>query len=130
MLEERNDLTGGDLKDARPKFGGNFGQPEVEFTLHREASRTFAQMTGANVGRQMAIILDGVVYSAPVIKDRISGGQGVINGVSVDEARDLSLTLRAGALPAPVDIVFDNEVGPTLGQDSIRAGKYSAMIGL
>ncbi|MGH7442884.1 MAG: protein translocase subunit SecD, partial [bacterium] len=132
MLIESNLLmTGAMLSDARVDFSGSqFGAPEIAFELTPQGEGLFASITEENVGRQLAIILDGVVQSAPVIKGRIGGGRGVIEGqFTVDQAKDLALVLRSGALPAPLKVVNKYVVGPTLGQDTIRSGFLAAVIG-
>jgi preprotein translocase subunit SecD len=103
----------------------------VNLTLNREGARKFARVSEANVGRQLAIVLDEKVHMAPVIRTRIPDGRAIIEGSSsVEEASDLAIVLRAGALPAPVDIIEERTVGPSLGADSIRAGALSAILGL
>jgi preprotein translocase subunit SecD len=102
----------------------------VELILNASGSRLFEQITGANVRRRLAIVLDNRVYSAPVIQERIGGGRASITGsFDIKEARDLAIVLRAGALPAPVEIVEERTVGPSLGQDSIRQGVNSFIVG-
>ena len=115
-------LTGDVLQDARVTIG-DFNEPIVGVTFDSKGAREFEQVTGANVGKRMAIVLDGTVYSAPVIRDRISGGRAVIEGVfTTNEANDLAVILRAGALPAPLRTLQDLTVGPSLGRDSIEKG--------
>ncbi|UCE64713.1 MAG: protein translocase subunit SecD [Nitrospirota bacterium] len=115
-------LTGDVLQDARVTIG-DFNEPIVGVTFDSKGAREFEQITGANVGKRMAIVLDGTVYSAPVIRDRISGGRAVIEGVfTTNEANDLAVILRAGALPAPLRTLQDLTVGPSLGRDSIEKG--------
>jgi preprotein translocase subunit SecD len=123
-------MTGEVISDARHR-PGQFGEsPYVEVTLNSRGARLFERITSDNVGRQLAIVLDGKVQSAPVIRERIGGGRAVITGnFSLDEARDLAIVLRAGALPAPVSIAEERTVGPSLGYDSIRAGTRSFLIG-
>ena len=122
-------LTGNDLVDAKVQMG-QYGTPVVWFKFSPEGGRKFAELTGDNVGKKLAIILDDKVYSDPVIKTRISGGEGIIEGsFNLDDAKDLSLVLRAGALPAPVKIINKYVVGPSLGADSIAKGQKSIMIG-
>ncbi len=129
VLEKKRLLTGADLKDAKVEVG-RYGSPVVGFELSPQGGRRFAEITGDNVGRRLAIILDNRIYSAPVIKTRISGGRGIIEGnFTLEEARDLALILRAGALPAPVKIINKYIVGPSLGKDSIEKGKKSIIIG-
>lgn len=124
-------LTGALLQTARVGNGGEYGLPDVEFKFNPEGGKIFSMLTAANVGKRLAIVLDGVVYSAPVIKGRIPGGSGIIEGnFSVDDARKLAIVLRSGALPAPVHIIEERTVGPTLGEDSIRAGFMASAIGL
>ncbi len=123
-------LTGDLLSDARVAFDRQFNEPYVSLTFNSSGARIFERITEKNVGRRLAIILDGNVYSAPVIKEKISGGNAMISGgFSVDEARDLAIILRAGALPAPVNIIQNVTVGPTLGRDSIEAGVRAILLG-
>jgi SecD/SecF fusion protein len=98
--------------------------------MNDEGTRKWARITGANIDKQIAIVLDGTVFSAPVVKSKIPNGSSVINGLaSAEEARDLEIVLKAGALPAPVRIVEERTVGASLGEDSIRAGLYSVLAG-
>ena len=121
-------LTGDVLQDARVTIG-EFNEPIVGVTFDSKGAREFEQVTGANVGKRMAIVLDGTVYSAPVIRDRISGGRAVIEGVfTTNEANDLAVILRAGALPAPLRTLQDLTVGPSLGRDSIEKGLNTTII--
>jgi preprotein translocase subunit SecD len=123
-------LKGDSLVDARVTTD-SFGRPLISFKLNAEGGREFGRITGANVGRQLAILMDDKVYSAPVIKSAIPGGSGVIEGrFSDEEAKDLALVLRAGSLPAPLKITSQNVVGPTLGADSVRKGTMAAFYGL
>jgi preprotein translocase subunit SecD len=123
-------MTGEVIADARHRPGQFGDSPYVEFTLDSRGGRIFERVTAENTGRQLAIVLDGRVQSAPVIRERIGGGRGIIEGgFSLDEARDLAIVLRAGALPAPVTIAEERTVGPSLGQDSIDAGLRSFTIG-
>jgi preprotein translocase subunit SecD len=128
---ERGVIMAGDvISDARHR-PGQFGEsPYVAITLDSRGARIFERVTSENVGRQLAIVLDGKVQSAPVIRERIGGGRAVISGsFTLDEARDLAIVLRAGALPAPVSIAEERTVGPSLGRDSIDAGIKSFKIG-
>lgn len=120
-------LTGDVLQDAQVRIDTRFNQPYVWIKFDGVGARLFEQVTGENVGKRMAIVLDGVSYSSPVIKDRIGGGEAIIEG-SFDhkEATDLAIVLRAGSLPAPVNIIQNITVGPTLGLDSIKKGVLSA----
>ncbi|MBC7186894.1 MAG: protein translocase subunit SecD [Calditrichaeota bacterium] len=135
FVKKEPELVGAYLKTADVAFGGGessvrAGQAEVHFELNSEGAKIFRRVTGANVGRFLAIVLDGKVYSAPRIKERIPGGSGRIEGsFTREEARDLAVVLRAGALPAPVEVIEERTVGPSLGQDSIEKGKLSAIIG-
>ena len=130
LLFSKTLMTGAAIKTAQVQFGGNFNEPYVSVELNAHGSRTFDQITKDNVGRQLAIILDQIVQSAPVIQERISGGQAQITGAfTPDEAADLAIVLRAGALPAPVQIVQNVTVGPSLGLDSINKGLVSGLVG-
>ena len=123
VLEARTLMTGEYIKDARVRPGEQLQGPYVELILNDQGGRLFEQITAANVKRRMAIVLDNNVYSAPVIQERIGGGRASITGsFDIKEARDLSIVLRAGALPAPVEIVEERTVGPSLGSDSITSG--------
>lgn len=131
LLKKQSILTGDLLTDAKMKIGGEFGnEPYVAIEFNSEGARLFDQVTAANVGKRLAIILDSTVYSAPNIKERISGGKASITGgFTVDEAKDLAIVLRAGALPAPVKVIQNITIGPTLGQDSIRKGLQASALG-
>lgn len=122
-------LTGDLLQDAQVKIDTRFNQPYVWLRFDAVGAKIFEQITAENIGKRMAIVLDNVSYSSPVIKDRISGGEAVIEG-SFDhkEATDLAIVLRAGSLPAPVKIIQNITVGPTLGKDSVTKGSYSAIV--
>ncbi len=122
-------LTGRLLQDAQVRINNQFNQPYVWMKFNAEGARIFERVTGENVGKRMAVILDGVSYSSPVIKDRIGGGEAVIEGnFDHKEASDLAIVLRAGSLPAPVKVIQNITVGPTLGMDSIKKGLVSAII--
>ena len=122
-------LTGADLDNARVETGGDYGMPVVAFKFKPDSGAKFSNLTAANVGKNMAIVLDGQVYSAPVIKGRISGGSGIIEGqFTVEDAKNLAIILRAGALPAPVRIIEERTIGPTVGEDSIKAGVRATLI--
>ena len=123
-------ITGRDLRNAKPTLD-EYNTPAVSFTLNNEGVAKFTRVTGDNVGRQLAIILDGLVQSAPVIESRISQAEARITGTfSQQEAADLSLILRSGALPASLTYLEQREVGPTLGEDSVRAGVTASLVGL
>jgi len=130
VVEKKTLLTGDTIINAQPRPGSGLEGPYVEFELNSQGADQFERITSGNVGRQLAVILDDTVYSAPVIKDRIGGGRAVIQGnFTLAEARDLAIVLRAGALPAPVRIAEERTVGPSLGQDSIRQGILSFAAG-
>jgi protein-export membrane protein SecD len=133
VLQKEAQLTGDAIADARVDVGASQerpNEPYVRLTMTRKASRDFASITGANVNRRLAIVLDGVVRSAPVIREKIPGGRSQITGAfTVEEARDLAIILRAGALPAPVLVLEERSVGPSLGADSIRKGVRASIFG-
>jgi preprotein translocase subunit SecD len=129
-LERKTLMTGEVIADARVRPATQLEGPYVELILTSRGAKLFEQITSANVGRQLAIVLDKTVYSAPVIRERIGGGRASITGnFDVREARDLAIVLRAGALPAPVTLAEERTVGPTLGRDSIRQGLRSFAVG-
>ena len=129
-------MTGASLEDAAPETGSaqdisSVGLAQVGFTTTDDGAREFARITGNNIGRRMAIILDGRVFSAPTIQSRIPNGSGVITGIgSLEEAKDLAIVLRAGALPAPMTIIDKQVVGPSLGRDAIESGQMASVLGL
>lgn len=128
-LERDVMLTGEDVADARPSFD-RMNQAYVMLNFNSRGGRVFEQVTGENVGRRMAIVLDGKVYSAPVIRERIGGGRASISGnFTTSEAQDLAIVLRAGSLPAPVTVLEERSVGPSLGQESIDKGTMAALMG-
>ena len=128
-VEKRPVVTGRDLKDARPGLG-QFNQPVVNFALTHEGGQRFGEATGANVGRGLAIVLDGNIVTAPNIRSRIDD-RGLIEGsFTPEEAQDLSTVLRSGALPAAISYLEERAVGPSLGQDSIDQGLKAGIIGL
>lgn len=131
LLKKQELLTGDMLTDARVRIGGEFhNEPYVAIEFNSEGSRIFDRITGENVGKRIAIVLDNTVYSAPVVRERISGGKASITGgFTPDEAKDLAIVLRAGALPAPVTVIQNITIGPTLGEDSIRKGVQAAVLG-
>ena len=130
LIKQRTYLTGEYLTDARVQIDSQFNEPYVSLEFDKKGARLFEQVTGANVKKRLAIILDGNVYSAPVIQEKISGGQARITGhFTTEEAHDLAIVLRAGALPAPVKILEERTVGPSLGRDSIASGLFSMLIG-
>jgi preprotein translocase subunit SecD len=131
LLKEKTLLTGESLKDARVRIGDRFGEPYVALEFDSQGAKDFERITGQNVDKKLAIVLDGIVHSAPVIQERISGGHAQISGsFTMEEAHDLAIVLRAGALPAPVVILEQRTVGPSLGQDSIDKGILSIIVGI
>lgn len=131
VLEDRAFMTGEDLVDATAGRSTQTNETIVTFELNRRGGRIFEQVTGRNVGEQIAIVLDNQVYNAPVVRSRIGQrGEIQLGGASLEEARDLALVLRAGALPAPLEIVEERTVGPSLGQDSIDRGKIAGIVGI
>ena len=131
VLQEDAFITGQMLENAVSARDPQFNTPQVQFELSRRGGRRFAEVTGQNVGEFLAIVLDGEVVSAPVIRDRIGArGQIDLAGSTLQEASDLALVLRAGALPAPLSIMEERTVGPSLGQDSVDQGRVAGMIGV
>ncbi len=131
LLKSKVELSGRHLTDARPNYS-QYHKPIVDFTFDREGGNIFGRVTGPNIGKPLAILLDGKVESAPNIKSKIRDkGMIELSGQQTYfDAKDLATVLRAGALPAPVKIVENNVVGPTLGRDSIEAGKTGLLVGL
>jgi len=130
LIEKRVLVSGADLVDAQPGFDQRNSEPIVSFRFNSTGARKFAEATQQNVGKPFAIVLDNKVISAPVIREPILGGSGQISGnFTVQQANDLSILLRAGALPAPLTVVEERTVGPGLGQDSINAGEHAAYVG-
>ncbi len=135
LLENEAELTGGVVEEAKANLGQqgstSAGQPIVNLTMNSDGARKWSIVTGSNVGRQVAIVLDKKVHMAPNIKEKISGGGTRIEGFeNINEAKDIAIVLRAGSLPAPVDIIEERVVGPSLGADSVRRGTQSVLIGL
>jgi preprotein translocase subunit SecD len=129
VVEDQAQLTGDAVSDARVDFDQN-GQVEVSLLLSSAGAQDFARITSENVGRQLAIILDGVVYSSPVIRSAITGGRASITGgFTTDEAKQLKVVLKAGALPAPLQVLEERTVGPTLGLESVQKGLLAMAIG-
>ncbi len=123
-------VDGEDLNDAQTGFDQQTNEPVVNFRFNSTGAQRFCRLTQANVGRPFAIVLDAEVISAPVIREQICGGTGQISGnFTVEEANDLSIVLRSGALPAKLTIVEERTVGPSLGSDSVNAGMIASMIG-
>jgi SecD/SecF fusion protein len=135
LLKRRPEMTGATIADARPNRLGsgsmNAGEVEVSLTFKGLGPKEFKRVTSANVGRQLAIVLDSVVYSAPVIQGAIPNGRASITGIGdMTEAKQLAVTLRAGSLPAPMSIAELRSVGPTLGEDNIKKGLIAAVVAL
>ena len=129
LVKKHVELDGSHLTNARVEFD-QFQQPQVGIEFSRKGAKIFERITGANINKRLAIVLDKNVYSAPNIQDRISGGNAVITGhFTLEEATDLAIALRAGSLPAPVKIIEERTVGPTLGADSVRTGLMSMLVG-
>jgi preprotein translocase subunit SecD len=129
LLKGKSLMTGDALESAKVQIGDRFGEPHVSIKFNAQGAKDFDRITGDNVKKRLAIILDGMVHSAPVIQERISGGQAQITGsFTMEEATDLAIVLRAGALPAPVVILEERTVGPSLGQDSIDKGTWASII--
>ncbi len=123
-------VDGGDLTNATPGFDQRGGGPDVNFQFNIRGGQRFAQVTSENVNKRFAVVLDGKVITAPNINEPITGGSGQITGsFSVEQANDLAILLRAGALPAKLTVIEQQTVGPGLGQDSINAGKLAAYVG-
>lgn len=136
LVEKEPELTGETITDAFPQPGsgydpGSFGKFEVSLTFNDEGARIFSRVTGANLNKRLAIVLDRRIHSAPTIQAKIRDGRARITGLeTMEEAKDLAVVLKAGALPAPVRLLEERTVGPSLGRDSIRKGTNSAFIGL
>ncbi|MBL0225671.1 MAG: protein translocase subunit SecD [Geobacteraceae bacterium] len=131
VLQKKALITGDLLTDAQVRIDSQFNQPYVAIEFNSLGAKLFDQATAVNVGKRFAIVLDNNIYSAPVIRERISGGSAQISGSFTEKtAADLAIILRAGALPAPVKIIQNVTVGPSLGQDSINKGLYAGLIGV
>ena len=135
LVEDAAELTGGVVEEAKANLGPqgstSAGQPIVNLTMNSDGARKWSIVTGSNVGRQVALVLDKKVHMAPNIREKISGGSTLIEGFAdINEAKDIAIVLRAGALPAPVDIIEERVIGPSLGADSVRSGTVSVIIGL
>ena len=129
-VSKRIVMSGENLIDAQPNFNNQSNQPTVSFTLNRLGAQKFGRATTDNVGKRLAIVLDGKIISAPSINEAITSGSGIISGnFSFQEATDLALLLRSGALPTPLTIVEERSVGPDLGADSIKSGITSLIVG-
>ena len=130
IVSKRIILSGDNLLDAQPRMNNESNETVVSFTLDRVGAKRFGKATSTGIGKQLAIVLDGKIISAPVIRDTIASGSGQISGgFTFQSATDLALLLRSGALPAPLNIIEERTVGPDLGQDSINAGIIALAIG-
>ncbi len=130
LIKKHTALTGEYLTEARVQFDSQYHEPYVAIKFDKKGARIFEKITGDNVDKRLAIILDNNVYTAPVIQEKISGGEARITGIgTAEEAGDLAIVLRAGALPAPVNIIEERSVGPSLGSDSINQGLTSMIVG-
>ena len=130
LLKKQAALTGDLLSDAKVNIDTRFSEPYVSLSFNEAGAKVFEEITAENVKKRLAIILDNTVYSAPVIQEKIAGGNAQITGhFTMEEAKDLSIVLRAGALPAPLKMLQNVTVGPSLGMDSIEAGKMAGLIG-
>ena len=130
IVSKRIILSGDNLLDAQPRMNTESNETVVSFTLDRVGAKRFGKATSTGIGKQLAIVLDGKIISAPVIRDTIASGSGQISGgFTFQSATDLALLLRSGALPAPLNIIEERTVGPDLGQDSINAGMIALAIG-
>jgi len=130
LVKKQTLLTGDFLTEARVNIDTRFNEPYVSISFNSAGAKLFEEITGANVKKRLAIILDNNVYSAPVIQEKISGGNAQITGsFSMDEAKDLAIVLRSGSLPTPLNMIQNVTVGPSLGRDSINAGIKAGIIG-
>lgn len=128
-LKKTAELTGGVVTNAKSTLDQGTGLPIVTMEMNSDGSREWARITGANINKRIAIVLDNAIFSAPVVRNKITGGHSQIEGMeNLDEARLLEIVLKAGALPAPVEIIEQRSVGPSLGEDSIRSGILSSVI--
>ena len=131
LVKEESEITGAALTNAKVEIGGQYNMPYVAIDFNKDGAKKFARITEINIERNLAIVLDGRVQSAPVIKSKIPDGHAIIEGnFTMEEAKNLAIVLRAGALPAPVNIIENRTVGPSLGRDSVRAGVVATGIGL
>ncbi len=129
-VSKRIIMSGENLVDAQPRLDNQSNQPTVSFTLDRVGAQKFGRTTADNIGKRLAIVLDNKIISAPSIREAITGGSGIISGnFTFQESTDLALLLRSGALPTPLSIVEERSVGPDLGEDSIKSGTISLIVG-
>ncbi len=130
LVNKKAELTGGVIVDAQSNIDPQTTAPIVTMDMNSEGAREWARITGSNIGKRCAIMLDGYIYSAPTIQGKIPSGRSQITGIGdMDEAKLLEIVLKAGALPAPVEIIEERTVGPSLGEDSIRQGLFSTVVG-
>jgi len=130
LTNKKPELTGGVIVDARANIDPQTSSPLVTMDMNSDGAREWARITGSNIGKRCAIVLDGVVYTAPTIQGKIPSGRSQITGIgNMDEAKLLEIVLKAGALPAPVNIMEERTVGPSLGQDSINQGFLATLLG-
>ena len=130
MVNKDAEITGGVIVDAQANIDPTNSAPVVTMQMNSEGARDWARITGSNINKRCAIVLDGVVYSAPVIQSKIPSGSSQITGsANMEEAKLLEIVLKAGALPAPIDVLEQRTVGPSLGQDSISQGFNSSVLG-
>ncbi|MCD6413067.1 MAG: protein translocase subunit SecD [Elusimicrobia bacterium] len=130
IVKSTAEITGAYLKNARVEIGGQYNLPYISLEFTKDGAKKFAKITGDNINKRLAIVLDNVIQSAPVIRTRIPDGRAIIEGMfTLDEAKYLAIILRAGALPAPVKIIENRTIGPTLGSDSIKKGARAALYG-
>lgn len=128
-VKRQPELTGGVIVNARATIDPNFNTPIVTMEMNSEGARDWARITGANINKRIAIVLDSSVFSAPVVRNKIIGGNSQVEGMeNVEEAKLLEIVLKAGALPAPVQIIEQRTVGPSLGEDSVRQGLNSSVV--
>jgi len=130
LVTETVSVTGADLENARVVMMSDNGYPSVSFTFNAEGAKKFGQLTGANLNKQLAIVLDNTIQSAPVVRARITKQGEITGSFSAEEARSLAIVLKAGALPAPVKVIEKKTIGPTLGEDSIKSGLFASALAL
>lgn len=127
---KRTNLSGNDLKNTNVTFDPNTGQPQVQLVFTNEGAKKFADITGRNIGKPLAIILDGQLIQSPVVNQQIFGGNAVISGgFTTEQANALSTELNAGALPVPLAVLYENSIGPTLGQSSLQKSLFAGFLG-
>ncbi len=130
LVTDTATVTGADLENARVVMMSDNGYPAVSFTFNAEGAKKFGQLTGANLNRQLAIVLDNTIQSAPVVQSRITKEGQITGSFTPEEARALAIVLKAGALPAPVKVIEKKTIGPTLGEDSIKSGLSASALAL